>query len=135
MTTADRIAALEAELAEAHKRIVDMEAHDARWMSRHDDAQSALAFEKSAHDRTQAEAAAMRLVLQRVGDWCEADHVCEVIDYSIDGDAGRDLAERVLLLEAVAKAARKVGEAFSPSTSIVAGDELRDALAALDKDT
>jgi len=53
-----RIAALEAELAEARKRIADMEAHDARWMSRHDDAQSALAFEKDAHARTQAEAAA-----------------------------------------------------------------------------
>jgi predicted nucleic acid-binding Zn-ribbon protein len=64
VTPADRIAALEAELAEAHKRIADMEAHDARWMSRHDDAQSALAFEKSAHARTQAEAAALRKMLR-----------------------------------------------------------------------
>jgi len=54
-TPADRIAQLEAELAEARKRIADMEAHDARWMSRHDNAQSALAFETDAHARTQAE--------------------------------------------------------------------------------
>ena len=59
MTLADRIAQLEAELAEARKRIADTEAHGARWMSRHDDAQSALAFERAAHARTQAEAAAM----------------------------------------------------------------------------
>jgi hypothetical protein len=45
------------------------------------------------------EAAAMRDALQRVGDWCEADHICEIIDDALSGDAGRVLVERVKALE------------------------------------
>jgi len=57
------------------------------------------------------------------------DMLCKALNSAVTGDAGRAIAERVLLLEAVAKAARAaMGNPYRGG----ADDELRAALAALD---
>lgn len=136
---ADRIAALEAELARAR-----LECNAVRDELRLEcDAREA---EKRAHARTQADAAAMRMAIEK---WCASDNGFIDVDGFMrdmnmlraarDTDAGRAIAERVPLLEAVAKAAQRFIERTAEIDDkhpaygfVVMGIPLAKALAALD---
>ena len=96
MTPADSIAALEAELAEARRQYAERET--AYW----DDFRAAereLEAERAAHARMQAEAAAMRALLQEgIGDApYESGWIARVSALLGSSDAGRALADRVPL--------------------------------------
>lgn len=116
------IAQLTAELAEAQ-----------RWRT---DAEAVHAQEVAAHERTKAEAAAMRGCLSQIRATVEKMAVpghpttkgwLAAIDTVLDGTAGRALAARQPLLEAVARRARDL----SAETESNAFRPLREALAAL----
>jgi len=107
VTPTDRIAQLEAELerARANERCLSRDLAIAR---------DNLDAERAAHARTQAEAAAMRAasttLLRALSD--SEDNADEVLADAADGlnraltgDAGRAIAERVTLLEAMYSAA------------------------------
>lgn len=65
--------AMEAQVRERDARIVSMEAHDKRWMDRHDDAQSAFAFRveeiKEAHAATHAALGRAHAALKPLGEY------------------------------------------------------------------
>jgi hypothetical protein len=111
-TAADRVAQLTAELAEARHEVANHLLRTAK-----------VEFER---DAAQAEAAAIRT---------RATCMCK--DYPHDArcplgsNAGRDLAARVTLLEAVAEAARNLSYHYHFETM----GRLRNALAALDKES
>jgi hypothetical protein len=151
-TDADRIAALEAELAEARRDL-----HEER--SRANDYGKAIERERAAHERTkvelaaeradrlnidehrgrlltkrdaaQAEAAAMRLMLEVIHPRPAHQGMpqCRICQ-AIDGTAGRALAARVPLLEAVAAIALRVYD--EPEDFGDWWEDLGAALAALD---